>query len=148
MELIFKEIPADKFFPLLPDSWLENIVPYWEQYKLNTKIYGLFDGVNILAGGIVFSTCSPDMQYNPEEALNWLDKGYLYIGFLWVPEAYRGKKLGSEWLHLLMQRFPEQKFWLTVEEEDLIQFYKKNRFKLIKSLKNDHDTDWLMVYEP
>lgn len=148
MELIFKEISAETFFPILSESWQENIVPYWDQYKGNANIYGLFDGANLMAGGIVFSTCSPDMFYNPEEARNWLDKGYLYIGFLWVPEAYRGKKLGSEWLYLLIQRFPEQKFWLTVEEEDLIQFYKKNRFKLIKSLKNGEDTDWLLVYEP
>jgi tRNA(Met) C34 N-acetyltransferase TmcA len=62
--------------------------------------------------------------------------------------VYRGKRLGSDWLKLLIQDFPEQKYWLTVEEEELIQFYKKNHFKLIKSLKNGEDTDWLLVYEP
>lgn len=148
MDLTFKEISAKTFFPLLPEIWQENIVPYWDQYKQNAKIYGLFEGAALMAGGIVFSTCSPDMRYNPAEAQTWLDQGYLYIGFLWVPEVYRGKRLGSAWLKLLMQDFPEQKYWLTVEEEELIQFYQKNHFNLIKSLKNGEDRDWLLVYEP
>ncbi len=148
MELSFREISAKTFFPVLPESWQENIVPYWDQYKHNTKIYGLFDGLKFMAGGIVFSTCSPDMWYNPEEAQTWLDQGYLYIGFLWVSEQYRGKRLGSAWLNFLKKDSPEQKYWLTVEEEDLIQFYKKHHFNLIKSLQNGEDTDWLLVYEP
>lgn len=148
MDLTFKEISAKTFFPILPVIWQENIVPFWEEYKQSAKIYGLFEGAALMAGGIVFSTCSPDMWYNRVEAQTWLDQGYLYIGFLWVPEVYRGKRLGSAWLKMLMQDFPEQKYWLTVEEEDLIQFYKKNHFKLIKSLKNGEDTDWLLVYEP
>lgn len=148
MDLTFKEISAKTFFPILPVIWQENIVPFWEEYKQSAKIYGLFEGAALMAGGIVFSTCSPDMRYNPVEAQTWLDQGYLYIGFLWVPEEYRGKRLGSAWLKLLIQDFPEQKYWLTVEEEELIQFYQKNHFKLIKSLKNGEDTDWLLVYEP
>ncbi len=148
MSLIFEQASSEEFFNLLPADWHNSIVPFWKDYKLNSSIYTIHQNNQLIAGGIVFNTCSPDMLYNQIEANNWLEKGYLYIGFIWVKEEYRGQKIGSKWLHFLFNKYPNQKFWLTVEEENLIEFYTKNGFKLIKTLKNGSDDEWLLSYQP
>jgi GNAT superfamily N-acetyltransferase len=148
MEYIFKQSNNQDFFQLLPTDWNNSILPFWDNYVDNSSIYLLFDNDKIVAGGIVFHSCSPDMMYNELEAKKWFDNDYLYLGFIWVVEEYRNKKIGSKWLQALMKKFPTQKFWLTIDEENLASFYIKNEFKLIKSLKNGDDTEWLLSYEP
>ena len=148
MEYIFKQSNNQDFFQLLPIDWKNSILPFWDNYVDNSSIYLLFDNDKIIAGGIVFHSCSPDMMYNELEAKKWFDNDYLYLGFIWVVEEYRNKKIGSKWLQALMKKFPTQKFWLTIDEENLAFFYIKNGFKLIKSLKNGDDTEWLLCYNP
>ena len=148
MEYIFKQSNNQDFFQLLPTDWKNSILPFWDNYVDNSSIYLLFDNDKIIAGGIVFHSCSPDMMYNELEAKKWFDNDYLYLGFIWVVEEYRNKKIGSKWLQALMKKFPTQKFWLTIDEEKLAFFYIKNGFKLIKSLKNGDDTEWLLCYNP
>lgn len=148
MEYIFKQSNNQDFFQLLPTDWKNSILPFWDNYVDNSSIYLLFDNDKIIAGGIVFHTCSPDMMYNELEAKKWFDNDYLYLGFIWVVEEYRNKKIGSKWLQALMKKFPTQKFWLTIDEENLAFFYIKNGFKLIKSLKNGNDDEWLLTYKP
>lgn len=148
MEYIFKQSFNQDFFQLLPTDWKNSIIPFWDNYATNSNIYLLYDDDKVIAGGIVFYTCSPDMMYNELEAEKWFDSGYLYLGFIWVVEEYRSKKIGSKWLQALMKKFPTQKFWLTVDEENLAFFYIKNGFKLITTLKNGNDTEWLLTYEP
>ena len=70
------------FFKILPKDWQEGIVPFWENYKETTKGYLLIDKNEIIAGGLVFSTCPPDMLYHKDEAEKWIKKGYLYVGFI------------------------------------------------------------------
>lgn len=148
MEYIFKQSFNQDFFQLLPIDWKNSIIPFWDNYASNSSIYLLCDDDKIIAGGIVFNTCSPDMMYNELEAAKWFNSGYLYLGFIWVIEEYRNKKTGSTWLQALMKKFPTQKFWLTIDEENLAFFYIKNGFKLITSLKNGDETEWLLTYEP
>lgn len=148
MEYIFKQSFNQDFFQLLPINWKNSIIPFWDDYIDNASIYLIYDDDKIIAGGIVFNTCSPDMMYNELEAEKWFDSGYLYLGFIWVVEEYRNKKIGSKWLQALINKFPAQKFWLTIDEENLAFFYIKNGFKLITSLKNDDDIEWLLTYEP
>ena len=148
MEYSFKQSFNQDFFHLLPTDWKNSILPFWDNYVDNSSIYLLYDSDKIIAGGIVFHTCSPDMMYNELEAKKWFDNDYLYLGFIWVIEEYRNKKTGSKWLQALSKKFPSQKFWLTIDEENLAFFYIKNGFKLIKSLKNSDDTEWLLTYEP
>lgn len=148
MEYIFKQSNNQDFFQLLPTDWKNSILPFWDNYVDNSSIYLLFDNDKIIAGGIVFHTCSPDMMYNELEAKKWFDNDYLYLGFIWVVEEYRNKKIGSKWLQALMKKFPTQKFWLTIDEQNLAFFYTKNGFKLIKSLKNGNDDEWLLTYKP
>jgi len=148
MEYIFKQSNNQDFFQLLPTDWKNSILPFWDNYVDNSSIYLLFDNDKIIAGGIVFHSCSPDMMYNELEAKKWFDNDYLYLGFIWVVEEYRNKKIGSKWLQALMKKFPTQKFWLTIDEQNLAFFYTKNGFKLIKSLKNGNDDEWLLTYKP
>ena len=136
------------FFDILPDDWRIDIAGIWDSYSKTSSIYLLESKQIIVAGGIVFSTCPPDMLYNKEEAQKWFDEGYLCIGYLWVPEEYRGKNFGSKWLQSLMKKHPSQKFWLTIEEESLTSFYEKNGFQLVKSLQKGNDKEWLLVDEP
>lgn len=121
-----------RFFEILPDDWQETIVPLWDEYKDATKIMALQqDDGKVVAGGLVFSTVSPDTLVYRQEAERWFAQGFLYFGFLWVREDQRGKGLGSLWLQDLHKHYPEQKFWLAIEELELCDFYIKNGYQLI-----------------
>jgi len=148
MNTFYQELNQDRFFNLLPEDWYSGISISWNSISTNASIYILKDEEKIMAGGIVFSICPPDMLYNQEEAEKWLSSGYQYIGYLWVVEEFRNMKIGSEWLKALSKKYPLQKFWLTIEEESLKSFYIKNGFRLVKSLKNGKTSEWLMIYEP
>ena len=63
---------------------------------------------------------------------NGSNKGYLYVGFIFVIEERRQQNLGSIWLDNLKKMYPNQKFWLTIEDLKLDTFYVKNGFKRIK----------------
>lgn len=145
MHRFYKEPDQNVFFDLLPEDWKSEICPVWNQYSEMASIYLLEIDGNLVAGGIVFEVCPPDMLYNKPEADKWLEDGYLYIGFVWVVEAFRNKKYGSEWLNTLMAEHPGQKYWLTIDEEGLQSFYSKNGFQLVKALQNGNDTEWLLI---
>ncbi len=138
---------ANSFFEILPKDWQEGIVPFWENYKKTTKIYVLEDNKEILAGGLVFSECPPDMDFFKLEAQEWLEKGYLYLGFLWVPKKFRNKSLGTLWLNTLKKLDENQKYWLTIEEDNLRYFYEKNNFEYEKTIQNDSNTEQLLFFE-
>ncbi|MFA5296954.1 MAG: hypothetical protein WC389_01960 [Lutibacter sp.] len=138
----------EQFFNILPEDWKSLIVPYWDNYKDVAKIYILKDDDEVVAGGLVFSKSLPDMS-DFERSLQYLfSQGYLYIGFIWVPEHKRNKQLASQWLTLLKNQDPKQKYWLTIEEEWLKYFYEKNGFKLIEESNDADDMEWLYTYVP
>ncbi|MFZ2285285.1 MAG: hypothetical protein WAV86_15570, partial [Lutibacter sp.] len=72
--------------------------------------------------------------------------GYLYIGFIWVPLEKRNRNLASQWLTLLKNQDPTQKYWLTIEEEWLKHFYEKNGFVLIEESDDDENKEWLYLF--
>ena len=144
----FKEIKDYSiFFNMLPLDWQESILPFWDVYKNSTKCYVLLDDEKLLAGGLVFSKCPPDMLYAKEEANVWFDKGYLYLGFIYVLEEKRGQNLGSLWLSHLKNKFPKQKYWLTIEDEALHGFYTKNDFLKVKTLDNNGQKEALYCFD-
>ena len=108
----------------------------------------LVEDNQVIGGGLVFSKSPPDMWYAIDEANKWFDKGYLYIGFIFVLEEKRHQNLGSVWLNQLKAKFPNQKYWLTIEDLKLDSFYVKNDFKKVKSLFNENQEEWLYVFEP
>jgi len=136
----------EQFFNMLPEDWQVLIVPYWESYKDDAKIYVLKENDEVVAGGLVFSKSLPDMS-DFEKSLQYLfTEGYLYLGFIWVPLDKRNRQLASQWLTLLKNQDPTQKYWLTIEEPWLKHFYEKNGFKLIKESDDAGDKEWLYVY--
>ena len=137
--------PQD-FFDILPLEWKEEIEDSWPFYESFTNLYTILSENTIIAGGLVFAACPKDMEKHQEVAENWFSKGYLYIGFLFVHESFRNYKLGSTWLKELKNRYPDQNYWLTVEEEGLIYFYQKNGFVLETELVSHDSKEWLLSY--
>ncbi len=136
----------EQFFNILPQDWQVLIVPYWDSYKDSAKIYVLKEGDEVVAGGLVFSKSLPDMSDFERSVQHLFKEGYLYIGFIWVPEHKRNQQLASQWLTLLKNQDPNQKYWLTIEEAWLKHFYEKNGFKLIKESNYAADKEWLYTY--
>lgn len=136
----------ERFFNTLPPDWQAGIVPYWSEYKHTARIFVLESATEVLGGGIVFSTLSPDTQpAYAAEAQQWFDEGYLYIGFLWIGEQHRDQQLGSAWLQSVYHVLPKQKFWLSIEEHRLASFYIRNGFELKHSLQLADSQEWILV---
>lgn len=142
-----KTTKIEAFFSILPSDWQEGIVPFWNDLKTTTDCYILQENNQIIAGGLVFSTCPPDMKYAENEAKFWFENEYLYLGFIFVIEEKRGQQLGSVWLENLKKTLPKQSFWLTIEDLDLDSFYTKNGFKCVKSLFNQGVEEVIYVFE-
>jgi GNAT superfamily N-acetyltransferase len=148
MSFIFKKLPSNsmRFFDRLPKDWQADIIPFWDYYKDSAKVYILEEKNHVVGGGIVFSTCPPDIEYYRKDAQKWFDKDYLYLGFIWIAEDKRNKNLGSLWLEELKKTNPKQKYWLMIEAEHLHHFYQKNNFKLNKTVSHNDHTEWLYSY--
>lgn len=138
---------AKRFFSILPTDWQESIVPYWPRYQNTSQIFVLETSEEVVGGGIIFSTVSPDSWAYKEEAQEWLEKGYLYIGFLWISDKHRGQQLGSLWLQEVFKKFRNQPFWLTIDEFQLSDFYIRNGFKLVRKIELPGHDEWILVNE-
>lgn len=136
------------FFAILPEDWRCLIAPYWDKYKATSTIYVLENNDEILGGGIVFASSSPDMtNFEKTHGKVYFDLDYVYIGFLWVVPEYRGKELGSKWLSLLKQQNKNQSYWLTIEDEKLKDFYKRNGFECVAESDSTTTKEWLLIYK-
>lgn len=143
----FKELENNprQFFEILPQEWRDEIVPFWDSYDSDAKIYTIEYNTTLIGGGIVFYKSPPYFEYFETEAKEWFDKGYLYLGFIWIAENHRNKNLGSFWLNQVKALNIEQKYFLLTEEEHLHHFYEKNGFKRIKALKTQDYLEWLYL---
>lgn len=141
----FRELKNDpqQFFQILPQEWQDEIVPFWDTYKTQAKIYIIEDNSSIVGGGIVFYKSPPNFEYFETDAKVWFNKGYLYLGFIWISESHRNKSLGSFWLDQLKSKHPEQHYFLLTEEEHLHHFYLKNGFECSQCLQNNDHLEWL-----
>ena len=135
----------EMFFDLLPPDWREGIEPSWLEYRQSAHILALLAGEEVLGGGIVFATVSPDALSYRELAQSWFDRGFLYIGFLYFSEKHRGRGLGSRWITLLRQAFPGRKFWLTIDDRNLAPFYERNGFDLVRQIDGPYGDEWLLA---
>lgn len=169
--LVDRTHQPEYFFTILPDDWREDIEPEWPAYKNWASIYTLeipnslavkpifeigSDGKPkstpasklVYGGGIIFSIPSPDTLIYKREAQHWFDKGYLYMAWIWIQEEFRGHSLGSIWVEEVIKHHPGQKFWLTIEDYSLWEFYKKCGFQMVKRLKvGETGEEWVLVYE-
>ena len=134
----------EQFFNILPQDWQAGIVPFWEDYKQSATVYAIVMGKEIVAGGIVFTDLPPNPSQLDIDFEYLFDEGYQHIGFLFVKEEMRKHHLGSEWLELLKEKNPAQKFWLTIEEEPLKHFYLQNSFEIIGE-SDSEPKEWILV---
>lgn len=137
-----------QFFNLLPRDWREFIVPFWNDLKIYGNLFVLIENNRVLAGGLVFTKCPPDMKYYEQEANELFKKGYLYLGYIFVDETQRHRHLGSSWLDKIKEEFPERGLWLSIEDENLHKFYYKNGFKRVATAMNGDTEEGIYVYEP
>lgn len=146
-DYIFSDLSdsAELFFAMLPADWQAGIVPFWQDYQSSARVYTLRKDHRLAGGGLVFSKPSPDTLTYKNEAQNWFDKGYLYIGFLWIDQQFRNRQLGSYWLQQVFRQNPGQKFWLAIEDESLASFYSKNGFYLKKTIHLADSCEWIML---
>ena len=136
------------FFDMLPKDWQEYIVPFWESLKTTSQLFVLVENNNVVAGGLVFSKCPPDMMYYEKEANNWFKKGYLYLGYIFVDETQRNRKLGSLWLDKIKETFPKSGLWLSIEDVNLHKFYIKNGFRKTATIVNEGHKESIYAFEP
>ncbi len=144
---VFRDVTNDPqtYFEILSKDWQQELIPVWGEYEKGISIYLLQSGAEVLAGGLVFKIVSPDTEIYRETAQSWFDSGYLYFGYLWVPEKYRGMGFGSQWLSELRAEFPGKKFWLAVDEEPLRKFYIANGFKDFGKVPMDGIEEWILA---
>lgn len=133
------------FFSVLPLDWRESILPVWPEYKDSTKVLTIEKQRSIIAGGLVFSKPTPDTFMYLSVAENLFNKGFLYLAYIWVVEQHRGKGLGLLWLNELIKKYPEQKFWLAIEEFELHHFYEKCGFILKDEITLSSGSEWIMT---
>ena len=140
---------AHLFFETLPNDWKETIIPFWEELKQTTQVYVLVEDNVIAAGGLVLSKCPPDMMYYENEAKKWFQKGYLYLGFIYVDETKRNRNLGSLWLDNVKKEYPKNGFWLSIEDKNLHKFYSRNGFEKVDTVKNaELSEESIYVFNP
>lgn len=145
--LTFSELKnnPNRFFEILPEDWQDEIVPFWNDFETDSKIYILEDSSTIVGGGIVFYKSPPDFDYFEREAKKFFSEGYAYLGFIWIAHDQRNKNLGSFWLDQLKAQNLQQHYFLLTEEDHLQHFYEKNGFQRIKSVQNQNQLEWLYL---
>ena len=47
---------------------------------------------------------------------------------------------------VLKKEYPSQKYWLTIEEEDLSNFYEQNGFTIFAKSENQLHKEWILVH--
>ncbi|NKI27128.1 GNAT family N-acetyltransferase [Arenibacter sp. 6A1] len=147
MDFTVLESDSKEFFKIIPPDWQDIIIPIWDTYRENAKIYVLLDQGSIVAGGIVFEQDPPNMtDFELAEGKKYRDVSFQYIGFLYVNPNRRNQALGTQWLNALKAKKPKQSYWLTIEEEGLHAFYEKNGFQLVSKSKDPSNREWLLIY--
>jgi GNAT superfamily N-acetyltransferase len=145
VELLDITAAPKRFFDILPPDWRVEIEPHWFEYSSECRIYGLNENESIIGGGIVFSTVSPDTRGYREIAQRWLDRGYLYLGFIYVIEHRRSEGLGTLWIKEVKALNDEQRFWLSIDDKVLSSFYQRLGFKIVQEVQNAGEPEWILA---
>ena len=141
-----EEEEISKAFSLYPDDWKELLLPAWPDYAGTAGVYALWQEEGIATLGILFFKDAPEMDAFAKTASRLFSEGKPYIGFLYTLPQFRGKGFASLWIQEVKKLHPERSFWLTVEDPDLITFYKNNAFTLLE--KSPMQDEWLLLSGP
>ncbi|WP_318309258.1 GNAT family N-acetyltransferase [Flagellimonas crocea] len=142
------EKPPDQFLAAMPEEWQWDFYIYLENTVDHMELFAITEQDHILGGGMVFKGLPPEMKIFEKEVETFVERGYLYIGFLFVVPKYRGQHIGSTWLESMKALYSDKGFWLTVEEPSLIEFYEKNGFKWTGTLVQGKRSEELLTLEP
>ncbi|MCL5244556.1 GNAT family N-acetyltransferase [Cellulophaga sp. 20_2_10] len=134
------------FFNLLPKDWADGLVPHWNLLRNNATVFVLKNDAEICAGGIIFSSITPEMDSCKQEALYYFSKNYLYVGYVWVPENKRKQNYGSQWFKELFRADKNKHYWLVTEDKMLRKFYKKIGFVYKKTIHFNGGQEELFYY--
>lgn len=144
-EIIDISDAPELFFEMLPDDWKLELESNWEEFRLSVKLYGIKLNEELIGGGLVFSTHTSETDSYPPMAEYYFDNGYLYIGYLWIAENFRGRNLGDLWLKSIFEMYPNNPFWLSIEDAGLAKFYLKNGFTLEREVTFSGGKDWIYI---
>lgn len=136
---------ADQFFQILPKDWQDQIVPYWNTYKQQTRVYVWLEDGQLIGGGLVFDNLSPDMEIHRSLLQKYLQPHIKYLGFIWINDSYRSQGLGKKWLQEIFAQYPKNGFWLSIEDENLKYFYGKLGFSVVEKLTHSDNEEWIML---
>ncbi len=142
------EGPLEEFVAAMPEDWWPDFQLYLEDSRDSMELFTITDYDQIVAGGMVLEALPREMKVFEIEAAPFIEKGYLYIGFLFVIPEYRRRNLGSAWLSCVKALYATKGFWLTLEEPGLREFYEKNGFRWVGTLKQGGLSEELMVFGP
>lgn len=147
---------VEDFLEMIPQEWSDLLRPWMDEHPGEPKLYGVFQGDQLMGGGGIFSTSPPpETEKYKEECIARFSQGQAYIGFLWVSPESRGMGAGQFWLQALMDAALNKEastseervatsFWLTIEDPALIHFYEKAGFRVVKKLEGDEGPEWLL----
>ena len=148
LEFCSLENNPTQFFKILPQDWQEIIEPQWEQFNNSASIYVFKENETIIAGGIVFKNGHPNSTVFEKTYEYLYAENYYYVGFLWVIPEKRNQQLASKWLSKVHEINNNQKYWLTIEEASLCDFYKKNGYKLLAENNDSESEEMIFTYNP
>lgn len=160
LPLIFRKLVSteerSEFVAMLPDDWSEELEWWMSVHSGEPDLYGVYydsgligedalQEARLIGGGAVFKKSNPpESQSFEKECRIRFAEDQPYIGFLWVSPGFRGKGIGQFWLRELMELSSTTSYWLTVEDQGLIEFYEKAGFKLVKKFKGEEGPEWLL----
>ncbi len=130
-QIEFKQHPEVSlaFFDFFPTDWKETLFPQWERLSSTTKAYFLEYHSEVITVGLVFSKNYPEFSAVEKEAFSCLAP-MPYLGYVFTLPKYRKQGLGRLWFEQLFKHFPEQNYWLSIEDLNLEQFYLNVGFTL------------------
>ncbi|WP_323758269.1 GNAT family N-acetyltransferase [Roseivirga sp.] len=144
-EIIDISDTPELFLELLPNDWKLELESNWKEFAPAVKVYGIKLNQELIGGGLVFSDQTSETDNYPPVAEYYFDNGFLYIGYLWVAEIFRGQNLGDFWLNSIFEMYPKNPFWLSIEDAGLAKFYLKNGFTLEREVMYSGGKDWIYV---
>ncbi len=132
--------PAQAYLHMLPVDWRDELLAMPDRAATAT-VYALQSAGELLCGGVVWHARHAGTSALEDAHATLFDANWHYIGFLWVPVHLRGRGHGARWLALLPAVHRAAGFWLTVESQGLIDFYRACGFALQSS---DDGEEWLL----
>jgi len=134
------------FFDILNEEWQLEVHELWSDYIDSSQVYVLKIHNKVMAGGIVFSKPTPDTLDYFDRAQQWFDKGYLYIGFVFVEPKERNQRLGTIWMQKIIEHLNPNPCWLAVDDRDLLSFYLKLGFTVAEEVNSNSGVkEWIMI---